>query len=64
MQNRQHGEGVFKHRTSIYKGSFKNFLKDGYGCEDFMNGDCYEGEYKDGKPHGKGHYKWHKGGHY
>jgi hypothetical protein len=28
-QNRQHGEGVFKHRISTYKGQFNNFLKDG-----------------------------------
>lgn len=30
-QNRQHGQGLFKHNTSTYKGEFLNFLKQGHG---------------------------------
>lgn len=43
LLNRQHGEGTFKHKISLYTGEFKNFLKDGKGLEKFTNGDTYEG---------------------
>jgi hypothetical protein len=39
----QHGEGMFKHSNSTYKGEFKQFLKDGKGIEVFVNGDKYDG---------------------
>lgn len=34
------------------------------GLERFTNGDVYEGEYRYGKPHGKGSYNWANGNTY
>lgn len=64
VNNRQHGPGLFKHKTSTYKGEFKNFLKDGFGQQNFANGDKYVGQYKEGRPHGKGKYSWFQSGFY
>lgn len=63
-KNKQNGKGTFRHRASTYRGTFKDFLKDGQGDEVFVNGDKYIGEYKEGKPHGEGIYTWHSGGRY
>lgn len=41
--DKQNGKGTFKHKLSNYKGNFKDFLKDGYGEENFINGDEYKG---------------------
>ena len=62
--NRQHGKGTYQHRLSTFKGYFVNFLKEGYGEEIFSNGDKYVGEYKKGKPDGKGKYQWSDGSFY
>ena len=39
-------------------------LKHGQGTDTFITGDIYNGEYKDGKPHGKGEYSWKNGSYY
>jgi hypothetical protein len=39
-------------------------LKHGYGTDIFSNGDSYIGEYVNGKPEGKGQYKWGHGSGY
>ena len=36
-------------------------LKHGQGTDTFANGEMYHGEYQDGKPNGKGEYKWPTG---
>lgn len=37
-----------------YSGSFKNNLYDGFGKYIFMSGSFYEGEWREGRMHGKG----------
>lgn len=44
-----------------YYGEMKNNLKHGEGVEYFSNGDFYEGSYANGKPNGKGLYRWYNG---
>ncbi len=39
-------------------------MKHGQGTDIFSNGDMYTGEYKDGKPEGKGQYTWKNGSFY
>ena len=39
-------------------GEFIDNLKNGKGKDVFGNGDSYEGDYMNGKPHGKGIYIW------
>lgn len=36
-------------------------MKHGRGVDIFYNGDRYNGEYKNGKPNGKGIYTWSNG---
>lgn len=36
-------------------------MKNGKGADFFNNGDTFVGNYKDGKPHGKGIYTWTNG---
>lgn len=36
-------------------------MKHGYGTDFFANGDEYTGEYRYGKPCGRGTYKWKSG---
>lgn len=36
-------------------------LKHGNGTDTFVTGETYTGEYVDGKPHGKGEYRWASG---
>ena len=40
--------------SKMYKGSWKNNKKDGFGKLQYANGNCYEGEWKAGRKHGKG----------
>ena len=39
-------------------------MKHGRGEEEFVKGDRYSGEYKEGKPHGFGKYSWANGDYY
>jgi hypothetical protein len=39
---------------SVYTGTFKSCLKDGFGRIDFPNGTSYEGAFKNDKMYGKG----------
>lgn len=39
-------------------------MKHGRGSDIFANGDRYNGEYKNGKPDGKGIYTWANGSYY
>lgn len=50
-----HGFGEF-HWTNgeVFKGNFKNDLKDGYGELDWGNGKIFKGNYKEGKREGEG----------
>lgn len=41
-----------------------DFLKHGFGTDFFNNGDRYEGQYRYGKPCGKGKYYWSSGAFY
>jgi hypothetical protein len=48
-----YGEYFLKN-YSVYKGFFNNFMKVGNGVEVFVNGDKYEGDWKDDEKHGTG----------
>jgi len=39
-------------------------LKHGFGTDKFANGDTYSGEYRYGKPYGRGRYIWRNGSQY
>lgn len=41
-----------------YEGDWEEFLKHGYGTDYFANGDSYTGQYRYGKPYGRGVYYW------
>jgi 1-phosphatidylinositol-4-phosphate 5-kinase len=47
-----------------YKGAFFSNKQHGFGRESFVNGDSYEGMYKDDAPTGKGTYLWANGSAY
>ena len=45
---------------SVYSGEVKfDVIREGFGTNEWPNGDRYEGEWLNDNPHGKG-YKWHK----
>ena len=41
-----------------------NGLIHGYGIYNYVNGDIYEGDFKEGKMHGWGYYKFNNGNEY
>jgi hypothetical protein len=41
---------------SLYKGEWKNNLRDGFGICNYTSGDIYRGEFKGGFPNGRGQY--------
>ena len=41
--------------------AWTSLQKNGYGKRKYVNGDIYEGAFKDGKAHGKGIVTWHDG---
>lgn len=45
----------------VITGEFKDGLADGYAKMDFLDGEVYEGEWKENKKHGKGVYVWPSG---
>ena len=53
------GKGAYKfHDGSIYEGTFRNNLPDGFGKMIYGNGDVYEGEFVRGHKDGKGIYRY------
>ena len=57
-----HGKGVMTVPDGpVITGDFKEGLADGYAKMDFLNGEVYEGEFKENKKHGKGVYVWPSG---
>ena len=51
-----HGKGELTTKNSTYKGYFDKGLKEGWGIEEFLNGDTYKGNYHLGMFHGQGSY--------
>jgi hypothetical protein len=49
------------HLGKIYKGTFSNNQRNGYGIEIFENGNQYEGEFKDNYRNGSGIYTYANG---
>lgn len=45
----------------VYKGTFVNGLKDGFGVMKFRADSAYEGQWKSNRFHGKGTYLWADG---
>lgn len=39
-------------------------LQSGYGRYDWLNGNSYEGDFKEGKKNGKGKFKWDDSSYY
>ena len=52
---------MFYHSGSIYDGNWHEDHRSGAGREAYSNADLYKGEFKNGKPHGKGLFKWSNG---
>ncbi|XP_024141941.1 alsin isoform X3 [Oryzias melastigma] len=67
LAGRLHGRGTMKWPDGrLYKGNFKNGLEDGYGeCtipnKESNKPDSYQGQWKEGKIHGYGKYKYASG---
>ncbi|XP_051937383.1 alsin-like isoform X1 [Hippocampus zosterae] len=67
LAGRVHGRGTMRWRDGrIYTGNFKNGLEDGYGeCmipDKLLNkAGCYQGQWRDGKIHGFGIYRYATG---
>ena len=50
-----HGEGEFQFPNgNVYKGEFRDDMKDGHGDLFYSNGEHYEGQWANDKAHGKG----------
>jgi len=45
-------------KTEVYKGNFKNGLRDGYGILSHETGCYYDGNFKENAMHGHGEYYW------
>ena len=58
------GYCVITNAVSKYKGQVVGYLKHGHGVENFRNGDCYEGDYVNGRHDGLGYYVWSNGNSY
>lgn len=46
--------GICYYSDGIYKGSFVNGIREGYGRYDWESGSYYEGQWKNGKRNGQG----------
>lgn len=53
-----HGDGTLYYNETgdLYKGQFKDGLRQGYGELQYYNGDKYNGDFYQDQPHGKGKY--------
>ncbi len=57
----KHGKGKFVlNDGSVYEGSLKENMLDGFGVYKWPDGRTYEGQWKANKMHGKGVYKWNQ----
>ena len=55
------GRSTCEYETGEYCGNFVNGVRQGHGTMTFSNHDIYDGEWKDGKMHGIGTYRfWNK----
>jgi hypothetical protein len=45
-----HGEGALEVRGCIYRGSFVDNQKSGFGTMQFVTGDIYVGDFQNGLP--------------
>lgn len=52
------GQSTCKYETGEYSGNFVNGVRQGRGTMTFSNHDIYDGEWKDGKMHGNGIYRF------
>lgn len=59
----KHGYGILKNTegTVTFEGWFANDVKQGKGCETFLDGSRYEGDYKNGLKDGFGTYEFGDG---
>ena len=55
-RGKQHGQGKYESKGGgyIFKGYYKEGLRDGQGKETYKSGKGYVGEYLDDKEHGQG----------
>ena len=63
LNSQRHGKGKDYRNNSKYEGDFIKDKKCGKGKIIFDSGDTYEGEFRDNKFNGYGHYIWFKNGH-
>ena len=63
LNGQRHGKGKDYRNNSKYEGDFLKDKKCGKGKIVFDSGDTYEGEFRDNKFNGYGHYVWFKNGH-
>ena len=54
--NKKHGKGKYEDLTvkGVYDGEWENGTQNGYGVHNHVNGERYEGQWIEGKPHGNG----------